>query len=636
MSRVTTSASSSGSSPVPNRTPKVPLRNTQRRIEGAFYLFGSVFALLGAKILYMQAMPSASSYSLSDKTFERHEELPARRGQILAADGTAMAVTIDEYTISANPRGWKENEKERVAKALVSTIGGSEADYLASLGKTENANGAKNFYVRLARHVDEKRALKLKELMGPQDGEKRDERTARKAFWEPLSLEASPRRHYPLGSFAPQLLGFTSGSGRGVDGAEKALDVTLRGTPGLRDSLVDARGRAVPGTVNTWREPVDGESIVTSIDPKIQAAADTAMQTVVEKYKPNFCVAVVMKPGTGEIVAVSTGPVFDLNKKPKNIVDLATNRAFSYNYEPGSTWKIITAAASIENVPDWQNKKFFINGSASVGKHTIHDWQFWSGHVKPEIKGLSEGIRDSSNVCMFHFAQLMPRHVLLDYAKKFGIGEKPEFPGFNMSGGYLPKDDPKQWSLAQYANFSFGQGMMITPLQLAQIGSVVANNGTMMKPMLIKEVHDSRGKVLQTFQPEVKAANVIKPETAQEITKMLRRVVAEGTARKYIFIPGYPAVGKTGSAQKAVGRKGYAAGKFISSFVGFLPMNKPQYVVAVMADEPHGSHWGSEVCGPAFTSIAEEAMVAMRLENGANAPKPNMDLMERPEAPKKH
>ncbi len=616
-----------------------PLLGTQKRIEWAFYGFGLLFLGLGAKIAYMQGSPMASAYALSDKTFERQEALPARRGQILASDGTSMAVTIDEYTISANPRAWKNPaDKAQIAADLVETIGGDEADYLAQLNKIKSASGANNYYVRLALHVDETRANKLKDLMGPPQApkkESRDQRAARKKLWEPLSLEAAPRRHYPLGNFAPQLIGFTSGSGRGVDGAEKALDRALSGTPGMRDSLVDARGRAVPGTVNTWREPSDGNSVVTTIDPKIQAAADQTMREVVTKYKPNFCVAVVMKPDTGEIVAVSTGPTFDLNNKPKNIVDVATNRAFSYAYEPGSTWKIITAAASIENIPDWQSKQFFINGVTPVGKYTIHDWQFWSGHVKPEMKGLSEGIRDSSNTCMYHFAQLMPRHVLLDYAKRFGVSQKIDLPGFNVASGWLPKNNPNEWSAAQYANFSFGQGMMITPLQLAQIGSVVANNGAMMKPMLIKEIRDARGKTLKTFAPEVQNPSVIKPETAREVTKMLRRVVAEGTARKYIFIPGYPAVGKTGSAQKAVGKTGYRAGKFISSFLGFLPMNQPKYVVAVMADEPHGSHWGSEVCGPAFTQIAEEAMVAMRLNEGASAPKPDMALMERPEPPKK-
>ncbi|MBW3636387.1 MAG: penicillin-binding protein 2 [Armatimonadetes bacterium] len=614
-----------------SRAPKIPLRRTQKRLECAFYVFGAIFLSLGIKIVYMQAVPSASAFSLSDQTFEKRTELPARRGQILAADGTAMAVTIDEYTVAANPRGWSGAEKERVASLLKEVIGGDEAFYRAQLDRVTASDGSKNYYVRLARYIDEERANKLKALMGPQKGETRDQRTARKAFWEPLSLEASPRRHYPLGTFAPQLIGFTANTGQGVDGLEKAADKTLGGKPGVRDSLVDARGRAVPGTVNTWSEPVDGNSVVTTIDPKIQAVADATMQEVVEKFRPNFCVAVVMKPDTGEIVAVSTAPAFDLNQKPKNIVDIATNRAFSFAYEPGSTWKIITAAAAIENVPNWQNKQFWINGSASVGKHTIHDWQFWSGKVKPEMKDLSEGMRDSSNVAMFQFAQLMPRRVMLDYAKRFGVGEKPDLPGFNIAPGYLPKNDPKEWSLAQYANFSFGQGMMLTPLQLAQIGAVVANDGTLMKPMLLKEVRDARGQVLKTYEPQVARENVIKPETAREITKMLRRVVAEGTARKFIFVPGYAAAGKTGSAQKAIGKTGYRAGKFISSFVGFLPMDKPKYVVAIMADEPKASHWGSETCGPAFTKIAQEAMVALRLEDGASAPKPDMALMERPE-----
>ena len=128
---------------------------------------------------------------------------------------------------------------------------------------------------------------------------------------------------------------------------------------------------------------------------------------------------------------------------------------------------------------------------------------------------------------------------------------------------------------------------------------------------------------------------MIKTETANEVTKMMRRVVYEGTARRVIFIPGYASVGKTGSAQKAIGKKGYSAGKFISSFVGFLPMDKPKYTIAIMADEPHGSHWGSEVCGPAFTDIAQEAMLAMRLEEGADAPKPDPNLMERTEPKKK-
>ena len=616
---------------------KFPRSKSRKRIEKAFYLVSGAFVLLGGRVLWMQATPNASATALTDKTFTRAETLPARRGQILGADGTAMAVTIDEYTVAVNPRAYSAANKDKLAKLLAQTIGGDEEKYRAELNKTERANGDPNHYVRLARHVEEAQAQKLKVLMGPKKNETRKSRIQRKEFWANVRLEASPRRHYPMGKFAPQLVGFTTNSGVGVDGMEKAWEETLDGAPGARESLIDAQGRAVPGTVTTWKEPVDGETVVTTIDPKIQATADATMTRIFEKYKPNFCVAVVMKPNTGEIVAVSTAPGYDPNSRPGNMVDLATNRAFSFAYEPGSTWKIITAAAAVENVPNWQSKQFFINGATKAGKYTIHDWQWWSGRVKPEMKGLSEGIRDSSNVTMYEFAKLMPRHVLPDYARKFGVGEKIDLPGFNVARGVLAGSNsrnPERWSAAQYANYSFGQGMMITPLQLAQIGGVIANDGVMMKPMLVREIRDSRGKVLKTYKPET-LRRVIQPETANEVTKMLRRVVYEGTARRYIFVPGYAAVGKTGSAQKAIGRSGYSAGKFISSFVGFLPQDKPKYVIAVMADEPHGSHWGSEVCGPAFTDIAQEAMLAMRLEEGADAPKPDANLMERPDPKKK-
>ncbi len=615
--------------------PRTIAKTSQHRIERVFYVFAAAFLVCGGRVAWLQMASHAATAKGPDAAFEKALLLPARRGQLLARDGTAMAVTIDEYTVAANPRGWSREEKDRASAILAATLGAPQAAMRAKLDEVNKLGGAKNYYVKLAQHVDETHADALRKVMGPQPKETRKDRSARKKFWETLSLEASPRRHYPLGQFAPQLIGFTTNSGLGADGMEAAWQKTLGGTNGEREALVDAQGRAVPGTVRVWREPSDGLSVQTTIDPKIQQAADDTLRATYEKYHPNFCVAVVLKPDTGEIVAISTAPGYDPNARPKNIVDITTNRAFSYAYEPGSTWKIITASAAVETIPNWQSKSFYIDGQAQAGNHTIHDWQFWGGHVQPGMKGLSEGIRDSSNVCMWHFAQLMPRDTLPNYARKFGVGTKPSLPGFNVSKGYLPRSDAKTWSMAQWANFSFGQGMMITPLQLAQIGSVIANDGVMMKPMLVKSIRDARGQTVKAFKPQVDH-RVIQAATARTVKTMLRRVVAEGTARKYIFIPGYAAAGKTGSAQKAVGKKGYAAGKFISSFVGMIPLDRPKYVIAVMADEPHGSHWGSEVCGPAFTNIAQEAVTSMRLEDGPRAPAPDANLMERPAAPEKH
>jgi len=606
------------------------VKSTKRRIEGTFYFLVVTLFFFAGRMVQLQAMNRTDARLSEDNMFVKSKVLPAPRGQILAEDGTALAITANEYDIAINPRA--VSDKAKMAALLAQTIGGSEEEYLDELGKVSRADGSKNFYVRVARRVDESRVDKLRALMRPPKSgkENRVERAARKDFWAAVSLEATPRRQYPLGNFASQVIGFTTNAGAGADGLERAWNDDLAGRDGEIVSQMDAQGRPIPGFVQKQSEPVAGHSLVTTLDPEIQASAQATMEELVKKFRPNFATAIVMRPQTGEIVAMVTAPFFDLNKRPKNVVDLATNRATQFAYEPGSTFKIITAAATVERVPNWQNLQFTTDGSEKIGKHVIHDWMYWLGHREAVTRGMSEGIRDSSNLCMWHFARIMGAPAMLDYAEKFGIGKSIEMGGLRSPAGWLaPK--PNEWSAEQLANFSFGQGMLVTPLQIARVTATVANGGVMMKPMLIKEIRDEQGGVLRSFKPEVES-RVIKPETAKRVMGMLERVVQEGTARKYIFVPGYASAGKTGSAQKADGPRGYAAGKFISSFVGVIPAKKPEFVILVMADEPRGSHWGSEVCGPAYQSIAAAAMLRLRLQKGASAPAPDAALMERPKA----
>jgi cell division protein FtsI/penicillin-binding protein 2 len=462
----------------------------------------------------------------------------------------------------------------------------------------------------------------------------RKTRTLRKKFWQPISLEPSPRRHYPLGRFASQLIGFTTGDGKGVDGLEQAWNKQLAGTPGEVVSQVDARNRPVPGFVQEYRQPQPGRSIVTTIDAQIQADTDEVLQNLVAKWKPKFATAIVMKPQTGEILAMTTAPLFDLNNRPKDVVNLATNRCVNYPYEPGSTFKVITAAAAIENVPNWQNHSFTCNGVQRVGKHQMHCWVNSVSQRRHGDEDLSESIRDSCNFGVYGFSRLMGGRTLFDYAKNFGLTEPVKLAGLSESVGYLTRKDPGDWSQEELANFSFGQGMMMTPLQLVRVVATIANDGVMMKPTLIKEMRDEQGRVVEEFKPE-EVRRVIKPETAREVGKMMTRVLREGSARSYVWVPGYDVAGKTGSAQKSNVPGGYRARKYISSLVGFVPANKPQFVILVMADEPHGSHWGSEVCGPAFNDIANRAMLHLRLKEGASAPAPSAALMVRPKDPKK-
>lgn len=606
-----------------------PSQEHKHRIYWLSLILLTGFLLLSGRMVQLQLKGRIDSEPTREGMFAQRRVLTAPRGQILAADGTALAVTAHQYDIAVNPRA--VSEKEKMAAFFVQTLGGSREKYLEDLNKVVRANGEKNYYVRVARGVDEERVERLRALMlPPKDGkESREQRTARKEFWAPVSLEPTPRRQYPLGNFASQLIGFTMVSGKGVDGLERAWEKELAGRDGEIIAQVDARKRPIPGFVREQVKPVPGQTLVTTLDPVIQSAAQKTMDELVEKYRPNFATAIVMRPKTGEIVAMVTAPSFDLNNRPANVVELATNRNLQFAYEPGSTFKIITAAAAIESVPNWRQHSFVCNGRQRVGKHNMRCWVYSTSQRRHGDVDLSETIRDSCNFGVYGFARLMGADTLLDYTKRFGLEKPSGLARLPEHPGLLPKNDPARWSPEQLANFSFGQGMLMTPLQLTQVAATFANDGMMMKPLLVKELRDERGEAVQTFEPQ-EMGQVIEPETARLVMEMMQRVVAEGTASKYIFIPGYASAGKTGSAQKSDGPRGYAAGRFISSFVGATPVENPEFVTLIVADEPRGSHWGSEVCGPAYTAITESAMLRLRLQKGAEAPAPDAELMERP------
>lgn len=597
------------------------MRVIRRRILFCFQAFLLSVCLLLGRFCQLQAFPHHQLPPL------QHKVVPARRGQILAADGTAMAVTQYIYNVCANPL--RVTRKAEVAAGLQQAIGGQAADYLAALSRTHQADGSPNGYVCLAKQVPEEKADCLRRLIGPQGRhETKVQKAARRALWEHIWLDPNPRRFYPLGRSAAQLLGFTTPAGHGAEGLEKAQDKMLAGRDGAIRARMDSRGRPIPGYVAQLVQPQDGQSIVTTIEPAIQTACDDVLTRLLAKYHPNFAIAMVMRPQTGEVLAVATAPTYDPNHRPANVVQLAADRPLTYAFEPGSTFKIITAAAAVERVPNWRHYTFDCEGVAQVGGRPLHCWVSSTSKKRHGVESLSDSIRDSCNFGVFGFARLVGAPQMARYARAFGIGRAINLAELREQKGGLNPVPPSRWGQRDLASFSFGQGAMLTLAQLVRAAGVVANEGIMMQPMLIKELRDREGHVLQRFVPH-QIGRVIQPGTAHIVRGMLERVVREGTASKFIFVPGYQAAGKTGSAQKA-DHGSYAAGRFIASFVGFLPSSHPEYVIAVMADEPHASHWGSEVCGPAFTDIAQTAMLQLRLAHGAAAPAPQAALMTRP------
>ncbi len=624
----------------PRRTPEeLALRGTRSRIEGTFYLLAFCLVGLAGRLVWLQASGEPP------KKLEKPITLTAnpRRADILARDGTALAVTLDEYTVVANPRGIKE--KDKMARLIAQAIGSDEKEIRTLLNKTErgiNPEGKPkpNYYVRLAKRVSKEHLDALKKLQATK-GLNKTAKRQRQEFWASVSWEATPRRHYPLKNVGCQLVGYTLPSGKGVTGLEAAWNAELSGKPEEVVSQVDSTKRPVPMFISDWKPSVQGRTIVTTIDRQIQAACDQALARMMKQHNPQLATAIVLDPRTGEVLAMSSAPTFDLNNPDVTSGALTSNRCLQYAYEPGSTFKIITAAAAVEAVPDWREHSFFCAGSQQVGAHNMHCWVSSTAKRQHGQETLSDSIRDSCNFGVYGFARLAGRQTMYHYARRFGLGKQVELAQLRDNAGFLPKNPPK-WGDAQFANFSFGQGMTLTPMQLVRIAGVIANKGVMMKPMLVKETRDERGNLVERFAPQpdesvVPKGRVVKPETADEVRKMMERVTTEGTAKKFVFIPGYVAAAKTGSAQKVVkGEHGYSSSKFISSLVGFVPSKEPRFVILVMADEPHGSHWGSEVCGPAFADIATESMRLLRLREGANAPVPNPKLMVKRVATAEH
>ena len=474
-----------------------------------------------------------------------------RRADILARDGTALAVTLDEYTIAANPRGIQE--KNKMARLIAQAIGGDEQKYRALLDKTERG-GKPNYYVRLAKRVSKERLDELKKLQSTK-GLTKNAKRLRREFWAPISWEATPRRHYPLKDAACQLVGYTTPDGKGATGLEAAWNAELSGKPEEVVSQVDSYARPVPMFISDWTPPVQGRSIVTTIDRQIQAACDEALGRMLQKFKPQLATAIVLDPRTGEILAMSSAPTFDLNNPDMTSGALTSNRCLQYAYEPGSTFKIITAAAAVENVPNWQRYSFGCAGSQRVGAHNMHCWISSTSKRAHGSEDLSESIRDSCNFGVYGFARLAGRKTMYDYTRRFGLGQRLKMAQLRDHAGYMAPN-PTKWGEAQLANFAFGQGMKITPMQLVRIAGVIANDGVMMKPMLIKETRNEKGNLIERIKPQVDDSTmpngqIIKPQTAEEVRKMMERVTTEGSASKFVFVPGYKTAGKTGSAQKA-------------------------------------------------------------------------------------
>lgn len=585
-----------------------------------FVLIMLLHAALGARLAYVQIIKAPDFERWGRKIRFRDKTLYATRGCIYDRDKRVLALSIDAVTVYACRREIKDVPE--TARRL--------AEMLHANPKTIEAKlRAQSTWVALAKKVHPLIGYEISR------GYRTTARRMVNGRWHDVvvreklpgvSVERDTKRVYPAGAMAGQVLGFVSAAKDGNEGIERVQNDVLTGIDGLKRTELDARRRDIPQGLHYIKPPVNGRDVVLTIDSTIQQIAEEALGRMAEVYHPRSACAVVLDPKTGEILALANYPFFDPNSTAKTNPGLWRNRAVADLYEPGSTLKMVTVAAALNEGIDPRavvaccaRKEKIKGGRLTCSVHP----PFMAGHGPVDMYKI---IQYSCNIGAAHLAMRIGARKLYSYAKAFGLLDRTDAGfGCEAAGYMLP---PDTWRPIKLANIGFGQGINVTALQMAAAYAAIANGGIYVEPRVIREVRNPDGTVAQRWKPG-KSRQVVSRKTAAELTKMLMVCAEQGTG-KPARIPGRTVAGKTGSAQISKPKGGYEPGAFVSSFIGFAPATKPRLVIAVVVNRPQGSHWGATVAAPVFREIGENALATMRVPLDAPASKPGPEPSPKP------
>ena len=551
------------------------------------------FTAVSARLIYIQLVKQQEYREEAIRLHTSGEPIPAQRGSILDAGGRVLAQSVPRIEVRLDGKILAERPQE--LPVLASLLGVS-AEWLRGQIDPQNR------YQKIADGVNADLEGKL-----------------RAAQLRSIRLERKTVRDYPNGTETSQVLGFvnlrdmTVGSDRtvsfevGEGGIEKSMDRYLKGLPGERRIIRDAKRREIPYFRLSDRPARDGYHVVLTVDQGIQHIAEREADRLVEQYQPENLHILIIRPATGEILAMVSRPNFDPNHRDTFQPEAMKERAIADAYEPGSTFKIVTLAAGLnEGVADLGSTFFCENGQMLMAGHWLKD------HEPYGLLTLREVIAKSSNIGMAKLATLIGEEKLHHYGRLFGFGARAQkgegiLPG-ETSGTLHPL---KKWTKVSLTRFPMGYEIAVTNLQMALAYAAIANGGKRMEPRLIKAVVDRDNRVVMQFLPRV-VCQVVRPEVAKQVTEALRGVVSdEGTAGE-AQVPGFEVAGKTGTAQKYT-PQGYV-NKYRASFFGYLPAQKPEFVVSILVDDPKGKkYYGGQVAGPAFREIAKHVAEQLNL-----------------------
>lgn len=584
-----------------------------RKMQTRSLLLGAMFTLLFfwliGRLYWMQIVQSSWLVSKAEEMWGTNYRIPSERGTIYDRNMKVLAGDATGYNIVLNPR-------------LINELG--LADEVAD-GLSEVLGASRQFLLEQATSKDGDGNYRIYRLTG-NEGRKVNEETAqavsawKDAFvamhgitgtdWPGVTLEKERIRVYPLGAIGAHVIGFINKNGQAASGLELTMDETLRGTDGFISYEKDRLGRKLPGSKPDLIRPVDGKSLVLTIDQVIQHYAETALRNSYEMYKPKNMTAIVVDPKSMELLALANAPSYDPNEYWKYDPDADfRNMAIQSRYEPGSTFKLVTLAAAVDQ-DVFDPNETYMSGSVVVGGERLSDHRRsgWG-----EITYL-EGLLRSSNVAFVKLGyERLGKETLEQYIQKFGFTRKT---GIDLPGevsGLLNLRYPVETATATY-----GQGgIVVTPIQQLAAFAAIANDGKLMEPFVVKKIIDSNTKeVLEEKRPR-EVAQVISPEAARQVSNYLTQVVSDdrGTGRRARLDP-YTVAGKSGTANIVVDGT-YSKDTWVVSFIGYAPADDPRIAVAVIADQPDlggDSNRAGQVAGTVFKEIVSQTLSYLGVE----------------------
>jgi cell division protein FtsI (penicillin-binding protein 3) len=548
-----------------------------------------VLSLFAGRLVQLQGMESGTYRKLALEERESAKSIPALRGSITGANGQVLAMTVTTYLVYADPPQMTSatmtaaDLQQRAASELAGPLGLTPEAILSLLKHPSSRD-----YVVLAEGVSAKVSDQIAALGVPG-----------------IYQTPSYARSYPDGSIAANIIGFTDTKNSvltGAGGLEEEDNALLAGQPGREQVQTGTDGQPIPLAGSTDKPVVNGSNLRLTIVPALQYAAEHACAEQVAKTKANNCTVVIIQPHTGAVLAMAQYPTFN----PSDVVNVnqTTNLAVQAEFQPGSTAKVITAAAAFEQGGQTPMSAYNIPSEIVRGGQAIHDAE-WTPGERYTIAGI---IAHSSNVGMSQVAGHITPQEQYDYLSAFGLGQPTGVGLPGESAGDLPV--PSSWYPDTRYTLSFGQGVAVTAMQMAEVYATIANGGVRVQPTLVAGTTNSAGKYTPAAPPASK--RVIQAKTARELLQILQQVPAidEAGDQPWGIIPGYAVAAKTGTSQESNGKCALCV--YGSSYIGMAPGNNPQLVIAVNVQNPRkGGYYGDVVAGPVFYQVAKDALATM-------------------------